>query len=451
MTRKYFTMLLMSMNSIVYAQNKPVKFITLDPGHFHAALVQNKTYANVESVVNVYAPAGQDLQDHLKRIESYNTRAKNPTQWQEQVYQGNDFFEKMIAENKGETAKNSVLILAGNNQKKTEYILKAAESGMHILGDKPMCIDAKGYALLKKAFEAAKKNNVLLYDIMTERSEITTVLQKELSQTPAIFGKLEKGTTANPAIFTESVHYFYKYVSGSPLKRPTWFMDVSQQGEGIADVMVHLVDLAQWITFPNVTLANKDVIINSAKRWPTTMTLSQFSTITGEKKFPAFLSKDLKNDTTINVFANGEINYSMKGVHTKLRALWNYSTPEGGDTHYSVIRGSKANIEIRQGKEEKFVPQLYIKPVNLSESELNQSFDGLKAKYPGISLIKHGSEWLVEIPALYRTGHEAHFGEVMERFLNYQAKNQLPEWEVPNMLVKYYITTKALEMAKSKH
>lgn len=451
MTRKYFTMLLMTMNSIVYAQNKPVKFITLDPGHFHAALVQNKTYANVESVVNVYAPAGQDLQDHLKRIESYNTRAKNPTQWQEQVYQGNDFFEKMIAENKGETAKNSVLILAGNNQKKTEYILKAAESGMHILGDKPMCIDAKGYALLKKAFEAAKKNNVLLYDIMTERSEITTVLQKELSQTPAIFGKLEKGTTANPAIFTESVHYFYKYVSGSPLKRPTWFMDVSQQGEGIADVMVHLVDLAQWITFPNVTLANKDVIINSAKRWPTTMTLSQFSTITGAKKFPAFLSKDLKNDTTINVFANGEINYSIKGVHTKLRALWNYSTPEGGDTHYSVIRGSKANIEIRQGKEEKFVPQLYIKPVNLSESELNQAFDALKAKYPGISLIKHGSEWLVEIPALYRTGHEAHFGEVMERFLNYQAKNQLPEWEVPNMLVKYYITTKALEMAKSKH
>lgn len=431
--------------SQVFAQTKPIQFITLDPGHFHAALVQNKTYENVESVVNVYAPAGQDLQDHLKRIESYNTRAKNPTNWIEKVYQGNDYLEKMIAEKKG-----NVLVIAGNNQKKTEYILKAAEAGINILGDKPMCIDSKGYAQLQQAFAVAKKNNVLLYDIMTERSEITTVLQKELTQIPAIFGQIEKGTPENPAVFTESVHFFYKYVSGSPLKRPTWFMDVTQQGEGIADVMVHLVDLAQWTLFPNIILSNKDVKFNSATRWPTPMTLSQFSLITGAKTFPDFLKKDLKNDSTINVYANGEINYSLKGIHTKLRALWNYSATEGGDTHYSVIRGTKANLEIRQGKEEKFIPQLYIKPNNLTENELQKAFDSLKSKYAGINLKKHGNEWLVEIPDSYRTGHEAHFGEVMERFLDYKSKNKLPEWEVPNMLVKYYTTTKALELAKKK-
>ena len=450
MTKFLFFLFSMTIHSMAYSQSKLVRLITLDPGHFHAALVQNKMYDNVASVVDVYAPTGQDLQDHLKRIDSYNTRAKNPTQWQEKVYQGNDFFEKMITENKGTNAKNNVLILAGNNQKKTEYILKAAESGMNILGDKPMCIDTKGYELLKKAFNVAEKNKVLLYDIMTERSEITTVLQKELTQLSAIFGKLEKGTPENPAIITESVHYFYKYVSGSPLKRPMWFMDVSQQGEGIADVMVHLVDLAQWIAFPNITLSNKDIAFNSATRWATPMTLSQFSLITGAEKFPNFLKKDLKNDSTINVFANGEINYSLKGVHTKLRALWNYAAIEGGDTHFSVMRGTKANIEIRQGKAEKFTPQLYIKPINLTESELHQAFEVLKNKFSGISLKKQGNEWLVEIPDTFRTGHEAHFGEVMDRFLKYQAKNQLPDWEVPNMLVKYYTTTKALEIAKIK-
>lgn len=443
MTKYLFFFFLMITHSIAFSQSKPVKFITLDPGHFHAALVQNKMYDNVEPLVSVYAPSGQDLQDHLKRIESYNSRAKNPTNWQEKVYQGNDFFEKMIAEKAG-----NVLIIAGNNRKKTEYILKTAEVGINILADKPMCIDVKGYEQLKKAFEVAKKNKVLLYDIMTERSEITTVLQKELSHLPAIFGKLEKGTPQNPAIFTESIHYFYKYVSGSPLKRPTWFMDVSQQGEGIADVMVHLVDLAQWMNFPNVSLTNNDIKFNAAKRWATPMTLSQFSTITGASKFPDFLKKDLKNDSTINVFANGEINYRLRGVNTKLRALWNYSASEGGDTHYCLIRGTKANIEIRQGKAEKFVPQLYIKPVNLSENELTKTFESLKVKYPGINLKKQGAEWLVEIPDLYRTGHEAHFGEVMERFLKYQAKNQLPAWEVPNMVLKYYITTKALDIAK---
>ena len=436
------TLMLLGVHQM-FAQNEPIQFITLDPGHFHAALVQNKTYNNVSSVVNVYAPAGQDLQDHLKRIESYNSRAKNPTNWKENVYEGNDYFEKMIAEKKG-----NLLVIAGNNQKKTEYILKAAEAGINILGDKPMCIDSKGYKQLLKAFEIAKKNNVLLYDIMTERSEITTIIQKELTQIQAIFGQLERGTPENPAVFTESVHFFYKYVSGSPLKRPTWFMDVNQQGEGIADVMVHLVDLAQWTIFPNVILSNKDVKFNSATRWPTPMTLSQFSLITGAKTFPDFLKKDLKNDSTINVYANGEINYSLRGVHTKLRALWNYSATEGGDTHYSVIRGTKANLEIKQGKEERFIPQLYIKPTNLNENELLKAFEAVKSKYAGVNLKKLGNEWLVEIPDSYRIGHEAHFGEVMERFLDYKSKNKMPEWEVPNMLVKYYTTTKALELAK---
>jgi hypothetical protein len=180
------------------------------------------------------------------------------------------------------------------------------------------------------------------------------------------------------------------------------------------------------------------------------MTLSQFSLITGAKTFPDFLKKDLKNDSTINVYANGEINYSLRGVHTKLRALWNYSATEGGDTHYSVIRGTKANLEIKQGKEERFIPQLYIKPTNLNENELLKAFEAVKSKYAGVNLKKLGNEWLVEIPDSYRIGHEAHFGEVMERFLDYKSKNKLPDWEVPNMLVKYYTTTKSLELAKKK-
>ncbi|HEY1869512.1 MAG TPA: oxidoreductase, partial [Chitinophagaceae bacterium] len=47
---------------------KMVELITLDPGHFHAALVQKSMYDDVDSVVHVYAPAGNDLQLHLNRI-----------------------------------------------------------------------------------------------------------------------------------------------------------------------------------------------------------------------------------------------------------------------------------------------------------------------------------------------------------------------------------------------
>ena len=58
-----------------------VRLITLDPGHFHAALVQKSMYANVDPVVHVYAPQGPDLQLHLGRINTYNTRIENPTKW----------------------------------------------------------------------------------------------------------------------------------------------------------------------------------------------------------------------------------------------------------------------------------------------------------------------------------------------------------------------------------
>ena len=82
-----------------------VKIMTLDPGHFHAALVQKSMYEMVDSTVYVYAPEGDDLQGHLARINNYNTRAEIPTAWNEIVYTGPDFFEKMIAETetKGDT------------------------------------------------------------------------------------------------------------------------------------------------------------------------------------------------------------------------------------------------------------------------------------------------------------------------------------------------------------
>src|SRR5262245_54631209 len=74
-----------------------VKLITLDPGHFHAALVQKTMYKDVDSVVHVYAPAGNDLQLHMDRVNGYNGRKDDPTKWKEEVYSGNDYFEKMLA------------------------------------------------------------------------------------------------------------------------------------------------------------------------------------------------------------------------------------------------------------------------------------------------------------------------------------------------------------------
>jgi predicted dehydrogenase len=421
---------------------KTVQLITLDPGHFHAALVQKTMYDDVDSVVYVYAPAGNDLQSHLDRINGYNNRLEKPTRWKEEVYSGNDFFEKMIAEKKG-----NVVVLSGNNEKKADYILKSLQNGFNVYADKPMAIDGAQFEKIKQAFETAQKNNLVLYDIMTERYEITTILQRELSMIPEIFGTLEKGSSENPAIEMKSEHNFYKYVSGSVVVRPGWFLDASQQGDGIADVTTHLVDLVQWESFPDQNLDyTKDIIVDSAKHWPTIITSSQFKTITKLDTPPTYLKKNKINDTTINVWSNGEINYQVKGVHAKVSVVWEYKTASGNDTHYSVMRGTKASLIIKQGPGENYKPTLYIESPDKNFDPSN-TFKKIQSKYPGVELTKSQNGWVVQIPDKYKEGHEEHFARVTENFLGYLKNKNMPVWEVPNMITKYFITTKALEIA----
>lgn len=425
-----------------------VKIMTLDPGHFHAALVQKSMYEQVDPNVYVFAPKGPDLQDHLKRIESYNAREENPTNWTENVYAGPDFLEKMIDEKPG-----NVMVTSGNNAKKTEYILKTVQAGINVLADKPMVITPGDFPKLEEAFDAAAENNVLLYDIMTERHEITTMLQRELSQLPEVFGTLQTGTAEQPAITKESVHHFFKYVSGSALKRPAWFFDTAQQGEGIVDVTTHLVDLIQWEAFPEVILSKEDVEIISARRWTTEMSLEMFQRVTGLDNYPDYLIKDVK-DGVLHVYSNGEINYKLKGIHARVSVIWNYEAPEGaGDTHYSIMRGTKCDLVIEQGKKEGYKPKLYIVAHPQTEikefaGSLYNGVQGLSEKYPGIELEKLSDrKWTLTIPDQYNVGHEAHFSQVTEKYLQYLKDGQLPEWEVPNMIVKYYTTTEGLKAA----
>ena len=244
-------------------------------------------------------------------------------------------------------------------------------------------------------------------------------------------------------------HHFYKFVSGKVLVRPSWFLDVAQQGEGIVDVSTHLVDLIQWACFPNQILDyTKDIQINFAKRGATDMSLTDFKTITQTDGFPDYLKKNVVKDTILQVFCNGEINYTLKGIHAKTSVIWAYKAPEGsGDTHYSIMRGTKANLVIKQGAEEQYKPTLYIQPVGAA-GDWTEAFKTIAQKYEGVTFEQMGNKWKAIIPKKYDEGHEAHFGRVTERYLEYLKKGNMPAWEVPNMLAKYYTTTKALSLAK---
>ncbi|MDX2246342.1 MAG: putative oxidoreductase C-terminal domain-containing protein [Bacteroidia bacterium] len=426
-----------------------IKLITLDPGHFHASLVQKFMYDQVDPTVHVYAPEGPDVQSYLSTVEGFNARAENPTAWKEVVYTGPDFMEKMLEEKAG-----NVVVLSGNNRKKADYILASIEAGLNVLADKPMVIQPEEFPRLVEAFEKAAANGVMLYDIMTERYEISTILQKEFSQIPAVFGQLQQGSEAEPAVTKESVHHFSKEVAGKPLIRPAWFFDVAQQGEGMVDVSTHLVDLIQWECFPEQIIDyQKDIQILSVSRWATELTPAMFGKVTGLKEYPEYLHKDLKNDSLLSVFANGEINYTLKGIHAKTSVIWNFEAPAGAkDTHYSMMRGSKANLVIRQGAEQNYQPALYVEPLAgtdlaVFEKELSSAVQQLNLKYAGLSYVVSENGFEIVIPDNFKVGHEAHFAQVTEKFLKYLAEGKLPDWEVPNMIAKYYTTTQAFKQS----
>jgi predicted dehydrogenase len=426
-----------------------IKLVTLDPGHYHAALVQKSMYEQIDPVVKVYAPDGPDVENYLAQIRRFNERPDNPTYWREQAYKGPDFLEKMLADKSGD-----IVVLSGNNRRKAEYIKASIDAGFDVFCDKPMCIDSKGFALLKQAFATAENKGLLLYDIMTERYNVTCILQKLLALDKDLFGEMETGSPENPAVVKESVHHFFKYVAGAPLKRPAWYFDTTQQGEGLVDVTTHLVDLMMWTCFPEQAIDyHKDIVINKARRWPTLITREQYQKVTGMSDFPDYLKDKLNDDGILPCYANGETTFAMKGICFKLSVTWNFQAPEdGSDTHTSLFRGSKANVIIRQGKEQNYRPEVYVEPTlgvdagNMAAS-LKRAIAGLQRKFPGLKAEKAGNGWHIVIPEKCRIGHEAHFQLVMDAFLRYLAQGRLPDWEVPNMLAKYYITTKSLELA----
>lgn len=432
-----------------------VRLIVLAPGHFHANLLQKSAMRQVSDSVFVYSPAKDTgLEQYLSAIESFNQREVNPTRWEESIYTGEDFLERMVADKRG-----NVVVLAGNNRDKTGYILAAVDAGLHVLSDKPMAINRKDFHLLEEAYNNASKTGVLLYDMMTERYDMLNIIEKELVNHHDFFGELQTGTPDSPAVYMESVHHFYKEVAGAPLIRPAWYYDVEQQGEGIADVTTHLIDQLFWKCFPGQSIDyNQDIGEISSMHWPTRITLSRYESSTGEPGFPDYLLKYLYEEA-LEVYANGTIHFDVKGHHAGLKVLWNWQAPEdSGDTFMSEIRGTKAILRTEQGKEQGFVKQLYARrPEGVQQVQFEKSLEevitSLQTEYPFLSYTSTEDEdtYLINIPPENREGHESHFTHVAERFFQYLVDRDMPDWENASTLAKYYITTKAVESAVDRN
>src|SRR5215203_5614433 len=133
------------------------RLIVVDPGHFHATLVQQEMYPGLSRLVRVHAPLGPDLIDYLSRIARYNRRAQAPTEWRLDVHAGPDFLDRLRDEPPG-----GIAIFSGRNRGKIERIISALEAGLHVLADKPAIIEPADLPRLDAALALAKERQLVL-------------------------------------------------------------------------------------------------------------------------------------------------------------------------------------------------------------------------------------------------------------------------------------------------
>ena len=396
-------------------------------------------YAAVSPLVTVYAPLGLDLTEHLTRIARFNQQADGPTTWELNVHASPNSLERMLREQQP----GSVVILSGRNSSKIERIERSVARGFHVLADKPWILRSADLPRLAATLDAADQNGVIAYDIMTERYEVTSILHRELVNAPEVFGRLLAGTPKEPTVYMDSMHRVSKTVAGVPMLRPLEFFDIQRQGEGLSDVGTHLVDLTQWIAFPDTAIDYQtDIKMLDARRWPTTLTEDHWRAVTGTAPLMP---------GNFDYYGNNFVSYSIRGIHVQMDVRWDL---EGvSDTHMARFRGSKSSIEVRQGEAEAYRPEVYIVPNSAELHDevlvaLQAKLDQLQTTIDGVTIDDRGHEFLLRIADHHRVGHEAHFAEVTRQFFAYlENPKALPAWEKPNMLAKYYVSTKGVEMA----
>ena len=316
-----------------------VKLIALDPAHFHAAMVQKEMLPSIARRSYIYAPLGQDLFEHLKRIEGFNTRSGHPTDWELDIHTTNDPLRRMCTERPG-----NVVVIAGHSGNKMDRIRASLDAGLNVLADKPWIIHAAQLPALEAALDLAGRSGLVAYDIMTERFEPTNIIQRNLVNDPAVFGTTIAGTESDPGVTIESVHHLLKLVAGQPNLRPAFFFDAADdQGTALADVGTHLLDLVQWTLFPDRSIHTQDLKVGAIRRWPTEMTLAEFQRVTALPAFPARLASIVK-EGRLQFDGNGEVHYQIRGIYVRLAALWHYQSPNGIDLQHAVYRLSLIHI-----------------------------------------------------------------------------------------------------------
>jgi hypothetical protein len=325
-----------------------------------------------------------------------------------------------------------------------------------VLADKPWLISAADFPKLEKVMALAAEKRLVAYDIMTERSEITTILQRELARDPQVAGTVGPGSEREPAVEMESTHNILKLVAGAPNLRPAWFFDVGEQGEALAGrrdaprrpgAVAALPGAADRLQ-ERAEALRREPLGNAAQR-----RRAQARDRPQGAAVRADVAHEERSGSTTSRTARPA--YTVRGVYARVRRAGATRLPAGaGDTHTALVRGQPRAPRGAPGRRAEVAARAlrHGEPAaerREAEGRARAPRRGAREGASGLAVADEGQRLRVVIPERYRVGHEAHFAEVTERFLAYlKDPSSMPRWEAANQLAKYKVTTEAFELSR---
>ena len=315
-----------------------VRFMTLDPGHFHAGLVQKEMYPNVSKRVHVYAPLGTDLLEHLNRIVAFNTRARRipppgssrftpaPTRSSGCCASG----RAMSWSSPGATGARSTRskprskpdstcwrTSPGSSIRPTFPKLESALDTAESQGPDRLRHHDRALRNHDHAPEGADPRPGHFRDHLPGHGGRSLRLHGERAP-PAQNGRGHAQPPARPGSSTSQ-----------------------QQGEALPDVGTHLVDLVQWMLFPEQPIDyRKDVRMLAAKRWATVLTKARVPESHGRGGVSGLSESQVKADR-LEYFCNGRVSYALRGVHIRLTRCGSMSPCPGPAIRTSPMSGAR--------------------------------------------------------------------------------------------------------------
>ena len=434
----------------------------LDPGHFHATLTLRTPQPRAADEIVVYAPDGPELRDFLALVDRFNTRADNPTRWRPLVIPGDDPFDRLVAERRGD-----VVVLAGRNGGKARTMRRLHDAGFHVLADKPWLVSPSDLDEIASSLAGWP----LATEMMTGRYDVAARLHKRLVDTPDVFGRFRSD---GPAIELDGVHQLAKLVDGAPLRRPWWFFDVRVQGRGAVDIPTHLVDQTQWL-LESVELPQ----LVSARAWSTRVPLKAFHQITGHDTFPYELQPFVDGEA-LDYSCNAELTYRIGTITARAATRWDLSaTPGAADTSVVIARGTRSEIRREQGPQTGNRRRLFVDLGGVPLAErlerdrvaraVTETIAALQGEFPGVgvtpgvgiaaargidagtSAMTGSTRYEVTIPAALDAGHESQFARVLDDFLQAIDEHRWPSAVAERTLAKYRLLADAAARTTRDH